>query len=169
MTIDEIEKIEAIQLEKDTPICHTKNVWLIAFYFAGIRISDMVELKWSDIIDGRLYYPMNKNEKPVSLKVPNQAFIILDLYRKDKKSNDDDIFPFLKKANPKSPEDIFTKARNATKLFNKFLKRIAKLCGIEKNLSNHIARHSDLKTTIGYQANFIHKEADDALEQVLNS
>jgi len=29
-------------------------------------------------------------------------------------------------------------------------------------------RHSDLKTTINYQANFIHKEADDALDRVLN-
>ena len=60
------------------------------------------------------------------------------------------------------------------------------MCGIEKNLSNHkvarhtfgnmagdkidprmlqkLYRHSNLKT-IGYQANFIHKDADDALEK----
>ena len=59
------------------------------------------------------------------------------------------------------------------------------MCDIDKNLSNHIVRHSfgniagdnihplmlqklyrynDLKTTINYQANFIHKEADEALE-----
>ena len=64
------------------------------------------------------------------------------------------------------------------------------MCGIEKNLSNHTARHTfedmasdkidlrilqklyrhnNLKTTIGYQANFIHKDANDALETVLNS
>ena len=29
-------------------------------------------------------------------------------------------------------------------------------------------RHSDLKTTLNYQANFIHKEADDALDSVVN-
>jgi hypothetical protein len=29
-------------------------------------------------------------------------------------------------------------------------------------------RHSDLKTTIGYQSNFIHKSADDALDAVIN-
>jgi hypothetical protein len=29
-------------------------------------------------------------------------------------------------------------------------------------------RHSDLKTTLNYQANFIHKEADEALENVIN-
>ncbi|MBO6761606.1 MAG: hypothetical protein JJ909_11645 [Roseivirga sp.] len=102
----------------------------------------------------------------------------------------DYVFPFLKKADPKSKVDLFTKTRNATKLLNKYLKRIADMCDIDKNLSNHIARHSfgniagdnihplmlqklyrhtDLKTTINYQANFIHKEADEALEKVLNS
>ncbi|MDB0023308.1 hypothetical protein N9E14_05650, partial [Flavobacteriaceae bacterium] len=29
-------------------------------------------------------------------------------------------------------------------------------------------RHTDLKTTINYQANFIHKDADDALDSVVN-
>ena len=29
-------------------------------------------------------------------------------------------------------------------------------------------RHSDLKTTIKYQSNFIHKEADEALDEVVN-
>ena len=79
---------------------------------------------------------------------------------------------------------------NVIKLLNKYLKRIVDMCDIDKNLSNHIVRHSfgniagdnihplmlqklyrynDLKTTINYQANFIHKEADEALEKVLNS
>ena len=29
-------------------------------------------------------------------------------------------------------------------------------------------RHSNLKTTINYQTNFIHKEADDALDTVVD-
>ena len=73
---------------------------------------------------------------------------------------------------------------------NKHLKRIAEMCHIMISLSNHISRHSfvniaknrinpevlqklyrhsNLKTTINYQANFIHDEADDALDLVLNS
>lgn len=186
----EISRIEKLELEEDTSIWHTKNVWLFAYYFAGVRISDVLEMKWSDFVDGRLYYQMNKNEKPVSLKIPTQANNILDQYRPHKRANSDYVFPFLKKADQSNKHDIFTKSRNATKLLNKYLKRIASLCNIDKNLSNHIARHSfgniagdkihplmlqklyrhsNLKTTIGYQSNFIHKEADDALEKVLNS
>ncbi len=99
------------------------------------------------------------------------------------------MFLYLKKANQNDSHDVFIKTRNATSLLNKYLKRIAKHCQIDKNLSNHIARHSfgniagdkihplmlqklyrhsDLKTTINYQANFIHKEADDALDAVIN-
>ncbi|WP_108116774.1 site-specific integrase [Kordia periserrulae] len=187
---EEVSKIEKLDLEKNTSIWHTKNVFLFSYYFAGVRISDVLEIKWSDFVDGRLYYQMNKNEKPVSLKIPAQALNIIEKYKPFKKSKNDYVFPFLKKADPNSKEDIFKKTRNATKLFNKYLKRIANLCEIEKNLSNHIARHtfgniagdrinplmlqklyrhSNLKTTIGYQANFIHKEADDALEEVLKT
>lgn len=95
----------------------------------------------------------------------------------------------MRDADLKNPEDVFVKTRNATSLLNKYLKRIADQCGIEKSLSNHIARHSfgniagdrihplmlqklyrhsDLKTTLNYQANFIHKEADKALDKVIN-
>lgn len=189
LTIEEVEKIESLKLEPYSSIWHTHNVWLISFYFAGIRISDVVKLKWSDFKDDRLYYVMNKNEKPLSLKVPEKGKAILDAYKKIKKENCGYVFPFLKDVRPNDDEDFFTKTRNATKLFNKYLNRIASQCGIEKSLSNHIARHtfgniagdkihplmlqklyrhSDLKTTLNYQANFIHKDADDALDSVIN-
>jgi len=189
LTKEDIEKVEALELEPESSIWHTHNVWLIAFYFAGIRISDVVQLKWSDFKDGRLMYIMNKNEKSLSLKVPEKAREILDLYKSNQKVNNGYVFPFLANANQKDPKDIFMKSRNASRLFNKYLKRIATICEIDKNISNHIARHSfgniagdaihplmlqklyrhsDLKTTINYQANFIHKEADDALDAVIN-
>jgi integrase len=130
---------------------------------------------------------MNKNEKPLSLKIPDKASIILNYYKTHKQENGGYVFPFLKDTN--NAEDVFRKTRNATKLFNKYLRRIADECDIDKNLSNHIARHSfgniagdrihplmlqklyrhsDLKTTLNYQANFIHRDADDALDSVIN-
>ena len=189
LTIEEVQRIEQLELDYGTSIWHTRNVWLTAFYFAGIRISDIVQIKWSDFKDNRLFYVMNKNSKPVSLKIPYKAQVILDLYTNDKELNNGYVFPFLKDVNPKDTKAVFVKTRNATKLCNKYLRRIAKLCEIEKPLSNHIARHSfgniagdkihplmlqklyrhsDLKTTLNYQANFIHKEADEALDSVIN-
>ena len=186
---EEVTRIEELDLDAGSTIWHTRNVWLFAFYFAGIRISDVLEIKWSDFKDNRLLYTMNKNEKPVSLKIPDKAKTIIKYYSPKKKSLNDYVFPYLKKADPKNPRDIFVKIRNASTLLNKYLKRIAMICEMDKNLTNHIARHSfgniagdkihplmlqklyrhsDLKTTINYQANFIHKDADDALDAVIN-
>lgn len=38
---------------------------------------------------------------------------------------------------------------------------------ISPQLLQKLYRHSDLKTTIGYQANFINQDVDSALEAVL--
>ncbi len=189
LTEEEIRLIEEMEFKQGTSIWHTKNIWLFSFYFAGVRVSDVLSLKWSDIKNERLYYEMSKNDKPVSLNIPEKALDIIELYIKDKNSSEDYIFPYLKEANQDDPEDIFRKSRNASRLLNKWLKRIAEQAGIDKNLSNHISRHSfgniagekihplmlqklyrhtDLKTTINYQANFINKEADDALDKVID-
>jgi len=185
----EILKIEGLDLKASSSHWHTRNVWLFAFYFAGVRISDVLLMKWSDFKDGRLLYVMNKNEKPVSLKLPEKAKGILKHYKKEKKSLNDYVFPDLQKANRKDKKDIYVKIHTASRRFNRDLKKIAKLAKIDKNLYNHIARHSfgniagdkihllmlqklyrhsDLKTTINYQANFIHKDVDDALDSVIN-
>jgi integrase len=189
LTREEVERIEQAEFEQNSQLWHTRNVWLFSFYFAGIRISDVLQMKFSDFKNNRLFYMMNKNEKPVSLKIPTKAKAILEYYKPRKKAKLDYIFPYLDKVNLENKEDVFTKSRNATSLLNKYLRRIAKHCKIDKTLSNHIARHtfgnlagdtihplmlqklyrhSDLKTTIQYQSNFITKEADDALDSVVN-
>jgi integrase len=186
---EEIIRIEKLKLKSGTTIWHAKNIWLFSFYFAGIRISDVLKMRWSDFKDDRLYYVMHKNDKPVSLKIPEKAKKILKLYQKNKKKSDDYIFPGLRKANQEDPKDLFIKNRNATRLYDKYLVKIAEKAKINKKLSHHIARHSfgniagdkihplmlqklyrhsDLKTTINYQANFIHKDADEALDKVVD-
>ncbi|WP_372938654.1 phage integrase SAM-like domain-containing protein [Seonamhaeicola sp.] len=167
---------------------HTRNIWLYSFNFAGVRVSDVLRTKWSDIKDGRLQYRMGKNSKLLSLKIPEKVYEILKSYEKNKRHNNDFIFPELKKANMKDPKDVFRKIKTANKKLNYYLKSIAEKARIDKKLTMHIARHSfgniasdtihpimlqklyrhsDLKTTINYQANFMHKEADEALENVI--
>ncbi|WP_378182107.1 tyrosine-type recombinase/integrase [Aquimarina sp. SS2-1] len=185
----EIKAIENLALEKGTSIYHTRNVFLFSFYLAGIRISDVLEMKWNSIKDGRIIYQMGKNDKVDSLKLPEKIIQILEDYQSQKRNDNDYIFPELKKANQKNPEDIYRKINTAVKKFNKYLKKIGELAEIDKKITTHIARHSfgniagdkisphmlqklyrhsHLSTTIGYQGNFVHKEADDALDSVLN-
>lgn len=190
LTIDEVRDIEDLDLKFDSPIWHTRNVWLFSFYFAGMRVSDVLRVKWSDFNDNRLYYTMGKNQKVGSLKTPEKVQSILKNYISDKKAEDDFVFPELKKADTESPEDMARKITTAVKYFNKYLGRIATQAKIEKKLTMHIARHTfgnisgdkipiqmlqklyrhtSISTTINYQGNFLFQDADEALDAVINS
>lgn len=188
LTEEEILKIERLNLQKHTPIWHTRNVFLLSFYLAGIRISDVLHLKWKDIIEDRLFYRMKKNAKLDSLKLPEKVIKILDFYRNDQRSYSDFIFPELKKIGDEETKQKYRVIKGAIKRHNVNLKNIAQFAEINKKITNHISRHSfgniagekvspqmlqklyrhsSLSTTIGYQANFIHKSSDDALDAVI--
>jgi integrase len=184
----EVKKIENLNnlTEQEQ---HARNVWLFSFYIAGMRVADVLKIKWSDIFDERLHYRMNKNDKLLSLKLPQKVLPILGNYTKDKLHEDDFIFPELKKANLKSDKDILAKTKTANKKFNKYLEQIAVRAEIKKKLTMHIARHtfgnisgdkipiqmlqklyrhSSVTTTINYQSNFMHKDTDDAIDKVID-
>lgn len=185
----EIRKIEELDLDPRAAVWHTRNVFLFSFYLAGIRISDVLRMRWSDIVAERLYYKMSKNDKADSLKLPEPVIKILSHYQVDKKNKYDYIFPELKTIPINDSKAIYSRIKTSIKRLNTNLTLIADLAEIDKKITNHIARHSfgniagdkvspqmlqklyrhtHLSTTIGYQGNFIHKNADEALNAIIN-
>lgn len=188
LSSEEVKAIEGLE-NLSRSETHARNVWLFSFYLAGMRIGDVLTIKWNDIYDGRLHYRMNKNDKLLSLKLPERIYPVLEYYKNDQQSHKDYIFPEMKKANRSSPKDILRKTKTATKKFNKHLHSIATKAEIDKKLTMHIARHtfgnisgdkipiqvlqklyrhSSILTTINYQSNFTHSEEDKALNSVLD-
>jgi len=186
---NEIKLLEDAVLKDGSPKCHARNVFLFSFYLAGIRISDVLHIRWKDITEDRLNYKMGKNSKVVSLKIPQKGVNILKSYKLGSSLEDELIFPELKKANLSDSKDVHAKIRTATKKFNKHLKTIGDELKIKKKITTHIARHSfgniagdkvspqmlqklyrhsSITTTMGYQSNFIHTDTDEALESVLD-
>lgn len=188
-----LEKKEIVALETVDNLTqneiHARNVWLFSFYFAGIRVADVLKIRWSDIFDDRLHYRMDKNSKLLSLKIPNKALSILNQYIENKQRENDFIFPEMKEADLKNPKDIYNKVKTANRKLNKYLEAVAEKAKINKKLTMHIARHSfgnlsedkipikmlqklyrhsSITTTILYQSNFIHKDTDEALDSVLD-
>jgi len=188
LTKEEILSFESVKNLTENEI-HARNVWLFSFYFAGIRAADLLKIRWSDIYEDRLHYRMNKNSKLLSLKIPEKAFRILEYYKSEKQNDDDFVFPEMKKADFKNAKDVYAKTKTATKKFNKYLTAVANKARVKKKVTMHIARHSfghlsedkipikmlqklyrhsSVTTTMLYQANFIHKDADDALDSVID-
>ena len=190
LTRDEVSVLESLELPQDSYIHHARNIWLFSFYFAGMRVSDVLRIKWSDFQNERLFYAMGKNKKVDSLKIPAQAANILSQY--PKKNNPYDlVFPDLRDV--VDIKETYLLEKKIASIVNRLdanLKKVAKEAKIEKPLTMHIARHTfgnlsgdkipiqmlqklyrhtSITTTIGYQSNFIHKDADDALEAVIGS
>lgn len=185
----DIEKLENVTLENPEHD-HARNLWLTSYYFAGMRISDVLRLRWTDFYDTRLHYTMGKNKKSGSVKMHDKALAIIAKYEHLKEKEDDFVFPDLKRIKDLKDEFNVQRIINlAASRYDKVLrKHVASASGIKSKLSMHIARHtfatlagdkvniqmlqklyrhSDIKTTIAYQANFIHQSADDAIDAVI--
>lgn len=186
LTIEEVKLLENAQGLTEAQQ-HALHIWFISFYFAGIRIGDVMQLKWSDFIDNRLRYRMGKNQKLVSLKIPDKVKPILKIYRH--KAQDDFVFEELRMVDPKDAKTLRTRIKTITRTCNRHLKNIAIELEITKNMSMHIARHSfgnisgskipiqmlqklyrhsSVTTTIMYQSNFMQDDVDDALDRVVD-
>ncbi len=188
LTPEEVQALEELQLPEDSYMHHARNIWLFAFYFAGMRVSDVLRLTWADFQNNRLFYAMGKNAKGGSLKVPDKATAILKQYKR-KAPVHNLVFPDLEIIEDMSDTYTIQKriAYEIMKL-NAALEDVAKEVKITKPLTMHIARHTfgnisgdkipiqmlqklyrhtSITTTINYQANFVFKDADDALDAVI--
>jgi len=191
LSLEDISKLENATFENPVHDL-ARNLWLTSYYFAGMRISDVLRMEWSDIKDNRLFYTMGKNNKPGSVVVHEKAKAILQKYESQKTSENDLIFPNLKEVKDmKDKYMVKKKIAYHVNRTNKVLKDVvAPESVISSKITTHIARHtfatiaadkipvqmlqklyrhSDLRTTVGYQNNFIHKDADDALLAVVGS
>jgi integrase len=157
LSLEEIEMLEALEIPKERINFHVKNIFLFSFYCAGIRIGDLLQLKWGNISGGRLTYYMGKTGRERNLKLLPHALKILKVYETGKGKDSDYIFPFLdnsaeysklispedfQKASPDLIATLFKKIESRIAICNKGLKEIAKELEINKRLTTHIARHS---------------------------
>ena len=115
LTIEEIQAIEALD-ELSKKERHARIVWLFNFYLAGMRVSDVLQIRWSDIYDDCLHYRINKNYKLLSLKLPEKILSILQQYQVDKVNDADFIFPEMKKANTENLQNVFAKQKQHIRL-----------------------------------------------------
>lgn len=75
---NEINKLEDVVLTDQLAYLNdTKNIWLILFYFAGMRITDTLLLKWFDFQNALLIYTISKNGKEESFKIPEKVLALL--------------------------------------------------------------------------------------------
>jgi integrase len=120
-----------------------KNYFLFAYYAAGIRIGDFMQLQWKNIVKDTLIYNMDKTASAHEVVLIPKAKAILKLYQTKNTNSENYIFPILKNELLKADKLKLNSAissKNA--VINLNLKKIALKAKINKNLTFHISRHS---------------------------
>jgi len=129
LSLEELQEIENKQFGINR-LELVKDLFVFSCY-TSLSYIDVIHLTADNIcigIDGELwiYYKREKTTKPIRIPLLPKAMQIVEKYKSNRKSI--------------SQGSIFPKISNQK--LNSYLKEIADVCGIKKNLTFHIARHT---------------------------
>ena len=142
---DEFKAILNFDIETLPAAKNARYAYIFSYYARGMNFTDLAELRWSDIYGKSFQYIRNKTDVLLKIKLPDSPIIkeILDFYRLYRPYNTDLIFPILKKNENEYTElELYNRKRDVRTYYNKQLKKILKLCKIDKNITFYTARHT---------------------------
>lgn len=146
LTIKEIGKIYNYESESNTSEDMAKDYWLFLYMSNGMNVKDFCLLKWKDISNNMLTYnraktrSSNKEAKRISVALKDESLTIIKKWGQPSIQKEAYIFPhFNDKMDATERRKV---CQNLTKTINKYMKRIAKKVGINKNVTTYYARHS---------------------------
>ncbi|MFI5135325.1 MAG: tyrosine-type recombinase/integrase [Chitinophagales bacterium] len=143
LTEDELQDIKNLKLTQGTRIELHRDMFVFASYAGGLRVSDVLQLKWKNFDGSHIHFSIKKTGQQLSIKLPEAAIEIIKHYKPGNPLPNQFIFPML--PNDFNTEDamgMFRDISRATAYVNKNLKIIAEKAGINKHLSFHISRHT---------------------------
>jgi len=145
LTEAELEAIENLKLTEGTVMYHHRNMYVLAAYAGGIRISDLLQLRWINYDGTHIRLFTQKTKESIQIKLPTKAVEIMEMYagtQPEKKLNDF-VFPlFRNNIDYSNPETLFKAISSNTAYANKNLKMIASKAKVEKHISFHSSRHT---------------------------
>ena len=142
LTDDEIDSIENLTLVGKSKKSLHRDIFVFACYAGGLRVSDILKLKWRNFSGSHLTLITQKTTDQLSIPLPNKALALIYKYAVDNCNAEDFIFPILKNNEDYTPMQLNRAISSATAYLNKDLKSIGGLAEINKSISMHTSRHS---------------------------
>lgn len=137
--------------EVDTPLKQeVKDMFMLAVYFRGMRIGDVIQLKQEYFKNGRFIYESGKNKKQFNIKLTPDAAQIVNKYL-DGREYLFTLFKYKTKEHLSAEDNLKNRAKEVqsiTTVVNKTLKNIGGDAKIKTNISSHIGRHTFAKMAI---------------------
>lgn len=137
---DEMKLMEAIDIDKYPYLRNTRNYLIFSYYMGGMNFVDLMKLKWENIQGDRILYIRSKTKGRFSVKMLEPVKKIIEYYKAQNRPSDY-VFPILL-SNDLTPTQIQNRKHKTLRRFNKQLKEIAKIQGINQNVTSYVIRHS---------------------------
>lgn len=156
LTVQELRSIITLPLPADTPIGHHRNLFLLSFCLIGVNFADLLTLTKENFVDGRIVFRRRKTHKVYSILMHPKAQELFSAYRSDVSDTERRyVLPFVVcKNDPVAlKKDILQVIKNT----NDYLRKLAKVCGIDKCVTTYYARYSWANRTraLGYSKDII--------------
>ena len=139
LNMDDVKKIVDMDLTEHPNLVNSRNYFVFSFYTRGMNFADMMKLKWTDISNDQIHYTRSKTKGNFIIKILPPVQKVLNYYKADTTTKY--IFPILSKDKLR-PTQLEYRKKKMLLLYNKQLKEISIVCGINKPLSSYVARHS---------------------------
>ena len=140
LDFDQVTKIINFDTSQYPHLEDAKNYFVFSFYTRGMNYTDMMVLKWQDVDATTISYIRNKTKGRFVITILPPVQEILNYYKQHSLPTKY-VFPILLK-DGLTPAQIDNRKKKTLAKYNRDLKEIASLCGINKSLSSYVARHS---------------------------
>ena len=140
---EELTLIENVKTTPGTRLEMHRDMFVFAAYVGGLRVSDMLQIKWKHFDGVNINFTIQKTGNQLSIKVPNKALEYIEKYKPKEKNSEAFIFPMLSDSlDFKDLRAVDSAISSATAHINKNLKFLAKKAEINKHISFHTSRHT---------------------------
>ncbi len=119
-----------------------KDLFLFSYLSCGIYLTDILHIRYADIVDERLVINRQKTGKLLSFQLQPAALAILDKYRQPNAQPQEYIFPVLRRSVHITAQQQYGRVQRTNKRINRYLKLIGEHLNLPITLTTYVARHS---------------------------
>ena len=146
LTLSEIKKIFYYETIPTTTEDWAKDMWIFSYITNGMNMADIARLKYRNIKGDYIVYSRHKTRNTAKGNERQTQALLTDKTREIIRKHGNIelpeyyIFPIIH--DNMTPEQQYKKIKQAIQQVNKYMKRIAKACDINKKVTTYYARHS---------------------------
>ena len=133
-----ISKLLGLDLMKSRSLEMARDLFLFSFYTRGMAFVDIARLRKSNIRDGVISYERSKTGQHLYIRMEPCIKAIIDRYE-ERVRHLPYVFPILKTEEPEGAYKQYTIAIN---YYNRLLKRLSDMLGLDRGFSSYTPRHS---------------------------